>query len=59
MYAVQAVLTHGVRATGAVSPGAASVIALDLFMRVGRREPVRPADEPTMEAARRSSISRA
>lgn len=57
MYAVQAVLTHGVQATGAVSPGAASVIALDLFMHVGRREPVRLADEATMEAARRSSIS--
>lgn len=56
MNAVSAVLTGGVRTIGAVSPDLASVIALDLFMHVGRREPVRPADEATMDAARRSSI---
>jgi pimeloyl-ACP methyl ester carboxylesterase len=57
MNAVHAILTRGVRTVGAASPAAASAIALDLFMRVGRRAPVRTADEATMDAARRSSVS--
>ncbi|WES63769.1 alpha/beta hydrolase [Microbacter sp. GSS18] len=39
-------------ATSAVSPGLAARIALPLFMRVGRRMPVDPADAATMLRAR-------
>ncbi|MGR0318724.1 alpha/beta fold hydrolase [Agromyces sp. ZXT2-3] len=45
-----------VRAAELVSPEASAALALPLFMRVGARLPVRPADRAVHDAARRSVI---
>jgi len=45
-----------IRAAESVSPEASAALALPLFMRVGGRLPVRPADRAVHEAARRSTV---
>ncbi|WP_438853495.1 alpha/beta fold hydrolase [Agromyces sp. M3QZ16-3] len=45
-----------IRAAELVSPEASAALALPLFMRVGGRLPVRPADRAAQDAAHRSSI---
>ncbi|GAA1058096.1 alpha/beta hydrolase [Agromyces luteolus] len=45
-----------VRAAESVSPEASAAVALPLFMRVGGRLPVRPADRAVHESAKRSTI---
>ncbi|WP_430647055.1 alpha/beta fold hydrolase [Agromyces sp. GXS1127] len=46
----------GIRAAESVSPEASAALALPLFMRLGGRLPVRPADRAVHETARRSTI---
>ncbi|MBM7502728.1 alpha/beta fold hydrolase [Agromyces aurantiacus] len=45
-----------IRAAERISPQAAARVALPLFMRVGPRLPVRPADRAVDDAARRSTL---
>ena len=55
MSATSAIAT-GIRTAGAVSPALAGRLAFPLFMRVGRRTPVAPADRATHDAARRGTV---
>lgn len=55
MSAASAIAT-GIRAAGAVSPALAGRLAFPLFMRVGPRTPVAPADRATHHAARRGTV---
>lgn len=55
MFAASAIAV-GIRATAAISPTAGAALALPLFMRVGRRTPVAPAELATHRAARRSTV---
>lgn len=57
MNLVQSTAALAVRAVGAVSPHAGGALALPLFAHVARPRPVHPDDRPTMERARRSSVS--
>ncbi|MFF2276935.1 alpha/beta fold hydrolase [Agromyces sp. NPDC058126] len=49
-------IAAGVRLTGSVSPTAGGALAYPLFMRVGPRTPVAPADRATHDSARRSTV---
>lgn len=49
-------LATGIRTAGAVSPALAGRLTFPLFMRVGKRTRVAPADRATHAAARRGSV---
>ncbi|MFF2272728.1 alpha/beta fold hydrolase [Agromyces sp. NPDC058136] len=55
MSAVSAIAA-GVRLTGSISPRAGGALAYPLFMRVGPRTPVAPADRATHDSARLGTV---